>query len=192
LETDSPDESADSPRLSRQAWLEQALVAIGRRGKGWVGIHDLVKDLGVSKGSFYWHFRNREEFVEALLDYWVGNLTAAVPEMIEAKCGSPKDRLLALMDLISSEKLNRLDIAIRSWALREPKAAAAVKKSDRIRLDYVGSLFREMGFEGDELEMRTRTFVIYFSFEAAFSHPEPVDDRKRLMKLRSAWLVKRE
>lgn len=192
MEAKNPPQPPHSrPRLTREAWLDNALEAIGRRGHGWVGIHDLVEDLGVTKGSFYWHFKNREEFVKALLDHWIDAFTTQVPASVDRQSLCVEDRLLAVMEMVSDEKLNRLDLAIRAWALRERAVAEAVKTVDRFRLDYVGSLFRELGFRGDELEMRTRTFVVYHSLESALTERENKSERKRRLKLRHAMLVRK-
>jgi len=192
METHSPPKKQHStPRLTREAWLQRALEAIGRRGQGWVGIHDLVKDLGVTKGSFYWHFKNREDFVEAMLDYWVEELTSSVAQAISAVDGTPQDRLLALAEFVTTNERATFDIAIHAWALRETKAAEAVAKAEAIRLNCVRSLFAEIGFEGRELEMRTRTFVVFHSFESGMLQQLSQAERLRQVALRHEWFVRK-
>jgi AcrR family transcriptional regulator len=58
-----------SKRLSREEWLSRALQVLSREGKAKLKIESLTKNLGVTKGSFYWHFKGRAEFVRSLADY---------------------------------------------------------------------------------------------------------------------------
>ncbi len=76
-----------------------------------------------------------------------------------------EEGLLRLAELIVSRRLARYDIAVRAWALHDPVAARGVRKVDEYRLQIVRSLFEEMGFAGEELETRARTFVVYYSLE---------------------------
>ncbi len=70
-------------------------------------------------------------------------------------------------EMVIDYELARYEIPIRQWALRDAKAARAVKKVDRIRLDFVGDAFRALGFKGDDLEMRTMLFVCYHTWESS-------------------------
>ena len=63
----------------------------------------------------------------------------------------------------------RYDLAVRAWATQEPAVAELVTRADELRMTFVRSLFEEMGFAGDELEMRTQTCVIYYNFLDGFS-----------------------
>jgi hypothetical protein len=98
-----------------------------------------------------------------------------------------KQRLLLLMEAIVNRRLARYDNVIRAWASRDPYAEKMVKKIDDYRLNHVRSLFAEIGFKGDELKMRTRTFVVYFSLETALfsriSHKEQLKHIKTMHAL---------
>jgi hypothetical protein len=80
--------------------------------------------------------------------------------------GTADDQLMALMDLILRKRIARHDIAIRAWAAHNETAARLVKQVDQARMDFVRSLLAALGFSGEELEMRTRCFVVYFSLES--------------------------
>jgi len=69
-------------------------------------------------------------------------------------------------ELILEYDLTRYEIPIRQWALQDAMAARAVRKVNRIRLDYIGGAFSELGFTGDDLEMRTMLFTCYHSWES--------------------------
>jgi hypothetical protein len=67
----------------------------------------------------------------------------------------PKHRLARTAEMILDYELTRYEIPIRQWALQDAVAARAVRKVNRIRLDYIGGAFSELGFTGDDLDMRT-------------------------------------
>ena len=152
-------------RLSREDWLAQALEELSRHGQGGLTIGALSAALGVSRGSFYWHFKSRDDFVNAMLEYWHQAFTGQVPQRIEAQRGTPEDRLRALMELVCREGLARYDLPIRAWAIADAKVADFVRKTDDVRLNYFRDLFREMGFSGSELEIRARSCLSYLTFE---------------------------
>ena len=67
-------------KLTREQWLSNALEVVARKGGAKLRIRDLVERLGVSTGSFYWHFQSRDDFVESLVDYWARAFTSRVVE----------------------------------------------------------------------------------------------------------------
>ena len=156
---------AENGRLGQEDWLAGALEAIAREGGGVLTIEKLVARLGVSRGSFYWHFRDRADFVRQLVDYWAELFTREVSREITETREDAEQGLLRLAEFIVSRRLARYDIAVRAWALHDPLAARGVRKVDEYRLQIVRSLFEEMGFAGEELETRARTFVVYYSLE---------------------------
>ena len=74
-----PRERTSDQRLSRQDWLENALATLSEKGQAGLSIQDLSVALGVSRGSFYWHFEDRDDFVHALLEHWYEEYTAVAP-----------------------------------------------------------------------------------------------------------------
>ena len=148
---------AATPRLTREDWLLQALEVLAAQGPAKLNIQSLCQALGVSRGSFYWHFADRAAFIHALLEEWHLRYSAAVPEIIEAGGGTGRDKFARLLRAVVENDLTRFDLPIRSWAMQEPEIAKLVERTDHFRLDYVTQLFEEMGFEGEELAMRART-----------------------------------
>lgn len=131
-----------------------------------MSVDDLVAALGVTKGSFYWHFAGRAEFVREVLEYWSREFTFDVGRRIQTDDDpDPVCRLRLLMQFLCEEEHARYDIAIRAWATQEEVVARILKKVDRFRMSTVRDLFRQMGFSNDELETRTRLFVVYHGFE---------------------------
>ena len=152
-------------RLSRVQWLENALEVLAQNGQAGLRIQGLADALGVSRGSFYWHFRDRDDFIRAILDYWHEVYTAPVPDLVEAQGGSAEERLLWIIRLVYEKDETRYDLPIRSWAIQDSMVAKMVRRTDRYRLTYIRRLFTEMGFSGLELEIRTRTCLAYMTLE---------------------------
>ena len=157
--------STSDQRLSRQDWLENALGTLSEKGQAGLSIQDLSSALGVSRGSFYWHFQDRDDFIHALLKYWYEEYTAMAPAAVGRDGGTAEERLARLMRLVHEQDLTRHDLTIRSFASRDPQFARWVRKADRFRLDFIVSLFEEMGFTENELQIRGRSCLAYMATE---------------------------
>jgi AcrR family transcriptional regulator len=177
-------------RYSRDEFLARSLDVLSEDGEAKLRIDRLVGELGVTKGSFYWHFENRADFVRSLADYWARSSTQVVIDDMEAMAGSPEERLLSLMKMVSRQDLAGHDLAMRTWASHEPEVASIVRKVDRMRLTFVRSLFKEMGFEGDDLEARTRIFVTANSLQRGILVREPKDKRQESLRQWHAFFTR--
>ena len=177
-------------RLTRERWLSAALEIVARKGGARLRVRDLVQNLGVSTGSFYWHFRSRDEFVAKLVDYWCREYTTRVLEHVASVEGDARKRLLVLMEYLLEHDSAHYDVAVRAWAAQEPAVARQVRRVDRLRLRFVRSLFEEMGFSGRELEMRASTFVVFHSMERGFLVQARKEERRRHLRARHAFFTK--
>ena len=93
--------------------------------------------------------------------------------------------------MIKTYNLSRYELAIRDWAKHDPEAQSAVVHVNKVRLDFARSIFSEMGFKGDELEMRTMLFVCYESLEKPMFFHAPASKLIKLQKLRLKLLAKK-
>jgi len=153
--------------LSREEWLERALEAVSREGGAKLRIAALVEAVGVTKGSFYWHFKNRDDFVRGLIEYWHQRYTLRVSSHLDAVQGSAEVKLRELMKMVFVEQLARHDLAIRSWAIAEPELRELVRRTDDHRLHYLRVLFAGVGFDEDASDLRARVFLGEAAWEAA-------------------------
>ena len=157
-------------RLSRGAskadWLEAALSILDCGNVSNITIEGLARTLGISKSGFYWHFKNRDDLLRAILDYWVHEITEVITENTELVTLDPKARLRVTAEMILKHDFVRYEIGIRQWAMQNPGVAKAVKKVNRIRLVFVSQALEELGFRGDDLEMRAMLFVCYHTWES--------------------------
>ena len=159
---------AKPSRLSREDFLERSLQVILREGGEHLRIDRLVGKLGVTKGSFYWHFKDREDFVRTLLDYWDREMNRSAGSLVtDSDTDDPVENLRSLMLVVLENNFDRCDITFRSWATHDPLVAKLVRKADRYRFSVVTPLFEAMGFSGDELDIRVRFCLTFMSLEGA-------------------------
>ena len=105
-------------------WTQAGLEALRKGGVAGVRVERLAEALGITKGSFYWHFRDRGELLGALLEFWSREMTDVEFERIRAMRGSLAARLLALAEDVLEKGMGRYDPPIRAWARSERKVAA--------------------------------------------------------------------
>lgn len=153
--------------VSKAEWLEAGLQALSNRGVAALTVEGLAKSLGIAKAGFYWHFKNRDDLLRQLLDHWTHEITEVITANPEILALKPKLRLIRTAEIIHDYELTRYEIAIRQWALQDGEAARAVKKSNRLRLDFIRTAFSELGYKGEDLEIRTMLFACYHSWEAS-------------------------
>jgi len=114
-------------RVSKAQWLSKALETLESSGVEGVKIERLAKMLGTSRSGFYWHFKNRQDLLEHLLEYWIHEYTGIVTDNPEIKKLDPQKGLLAVMDMIRDNNLSKYDLAINAWARIDTQARKALK-----------------------------------------------------------------
>ena len=146
-------------QLSAQDWLEQGLKTLAKSGFTALKAERLAKAMGVSRGSFYWHFADIGAFHAAILTYWREVAAEAIIADVEAD--GREHPLRFLLQRTFGARLD-LEKAVRNWASFDPAARLAVRAIDRRRLDYVEGLLRSAGFA--QAAARARAQILYWSF----------------------------
>jgi AcrR family transcriptional regulator len=153
--------SAGRP-LSRADWSEAAFMAIARGGVDAVAVEPLATQLGTTKGSFYWHFKNREALLEAALDDWEARLTDAVIADLELE-PDPGRRLKKLVG--AAFDLGPIDAAAEVALLAHPEHPAVRRRVRRVmrrRITYIAEQLEKLGWEGGEaLERAVLLYDLY-------------------------------
>ncbi len=182
--------AAKTQRLGAHDWLVGALEALGRAGVVGVNIENVARSMGATKGSFYHHFKDREEFVNRLLEYWETELTDKIDAHLSHLHGKPAEQLLALLEFIAENETNRYDGSMRAWALHDERVATVVRRVDQKRLAYVRDLFLRLGFPADQAAMRSRMSYYYVVGEhTALVEESTLESRLEDIKLRHELLT---
>ena len=160
---------APPTRTPRNRWIEEGLSALAASGPDAVRIESLAQALGVTKGGFYWHFKDRRDLLDALLRSWSRGRIAAIEQQADAKQSRLDDataraRLKSLIRLYS-QHVNRqglaIELAIRQWAHGDPAAAQAVARVDAARLANVARLYGALGLAPRDAEARAFLFYAF-------------------------------
>jgi AcrR family transcriptional regulator len=147
-------------QLSAKDWLDQGLKVLAESGFTALKAEPLAKAMGVSRGSFYWHFADIDAFHAAILKHWREVAAEQIIANLEAASGNDNPLQLLLRQAFSGRL--SLENAVRSWATHDPKARRAVQAIDRRRLSYVERLLRTSGLA--PRVARARAQILYWTF----------------------------
>lgn len=173
---------AGNVKVTREEWLGAAMDVLISDGVERVKILGLAERLGVSRSSFYWYFRSREDLLDQLLAHWKATNTAALVRF----AGEPAPTVGAAVcniwrAMIDPEHFNNpLDFAVRDWARRSARVKAVLDASDRARIDAISAMFARYGYGATEALVRARTlYYMQIGYNDADLH-EPMAERMGL------------
>lgn len=155
--------SVSANHFDRRAWLSAGMEMLCSAGVQSLSIEALAKRQNISKGSFYWHFRDREDLLESILDEW------------QARQGdwgttgdsnqSPVERWARLLETFAEPGYASLELAISTWARQDQNVACRVADADRKRVHYLAEIFREIGLsQGESEEWANAAFCLYLGW----------------------------
>ncbi|MGW1997739.1 TetR/AcrR family transcriptional regulator [Embleya sp. NPDC001921] len=144
---------------SRQDWLEAGLNILARSGAREMTLETLMAEMGLTKGSFYHHFKGMPAFKTALMKYYEEQLTARYIEQAELGGPPAPEKLRRLLERVVTEPRSDPEAAIRAWALQDPEVAETQARVDRARLDYLEAVWLE--YSGDAEQAKTMGRLLY-------------------------------
>jgi len=148
--------------LSPTDWVEAATDFLINNNINSLDIPYLCRRLGVTKGSFYWHFKGRPELLKAILDEWRQRMTSDVSSRAERSATTVESTLRYLLGLIRRPRPTRrgaIERSVREWARTDPLTRASVVEVDQMRLAFFEALFRRHGLA--DREARLRAYAAY-------------------------------
>ncbi|GGD43475.1 transcriptional regulator, TetR family [Pseudoxanthomonas indica] len=168
MTTSSPDPAASTPsrstRLSADDWAQAALDLIAEQGVSAVAVEPLARRLGVTKGSFYWHFPSRDALLQAALERWESVEQESVFGSLEA-VPDPRERLRALFELVGHEVKPHIIYSELLKALDHPAVQPVIDRVSQRRLEYLVASFRQAGLVRQDAIHRARlTYAAYVGF----------------------------
>jgi AcrR family transcriptional regulator len=157
-------------QLSAKDWLDQGLKVLAESGFTALKAEPLAKAMGVSRGSFYWHFADIGAFHAAVLGHWREVAAEQIIANLEAASGNDNPLQLLLRQAFGGRLA--LENAVRSWATHDSLARRAVQAIDRRRLSYVEKLLRASGLA--PRVARDRAQILYWAFLGFALSDEPM------------------
>jgi len=145
-------------QLSADDWIKAGLKALAKSGFTALKVDPLAKAMGVSRGSFYWHFADLGAFHAAILKRWREIAAEEIIAEVEAEGCDP---VKALLRRTFGARLE-LERAVRNWAAFDAAAQGAVRAIDRRRLDYIEALLHKRGL--DAATAAARAQILYWTF----------------------------
>ena len=179
-----------SPRvqLDRENWIDGAIDVLAREGLSGLRIEVLAKRCGVTKGSFYWHFKDRQDLLTAMLSHWKEGRIRDIEKTTSVTPGSEREQLHFAIEVYGASRNRKgmaIELAVRDWARRDPQAAAIVEAVDLYRLECTRKLFVAAGMT--DAEAKSRSLLLYACvFGLSLMHYTHFDDHLEDLKQRIA------
>lgn len=169
-------------RLGPGAWVEAARDNLIVGGEARVKIEPLARTIGVTTGSFYWHFKDRQELLDALLQHWETHNSRAMFEAVTSERDARRqfERLVQVW-LDERDYDPAYDAAVRDWARTSPKVAAAVRRVDEQRIELLHDIFRRLGYLEPDALVRARITYFHQVGYYALHISETPEERRRLL-----------
>lgn len=165
-------------RLDRETWERAGLDALEGEGVAGVAAAPLAKSLGVTRGSFYWHFRSRDELLAAVLTRWERDHSEQVLVVLDG-IADPRARLDALFARAIS-KAPSIFVRLLDAADGEPLVAETLRRTQDRRVAFLARAYRELGLT--RTAARRRALVAYAAYvglaQLVRARPEVVDGRE--------------
>jgi AcrR family transcriptional regulator len=172
--------------LTPDDWAKAALAAIARSGVDAVAVETVAAELGATKGSFYWHFKNRDALIQAALDMWEQRGTEAVIEEFERQ-PDPAIRLKKILEAgFELGPTDRAEIALLANP-DHPAAVRAVRRVAERRITYIAEQLEKLGWDSaDALDRAVLMYYVYVGhLQMAHVTPQVINDgaRRRHLEL---------
>jgi AcrR family transcriptional regulator len=169
-------------KATRNDWLDRALSVLEIEGVARVTVLNLSERLGVSRSSFYWYFKNREDLFDALLARWEELNTRSIMTQAEAPAASINEAVCNVFRCWINPGIfsPRLDFAIREWARGSPKVRKALDHSDAERTAAIQAMFERFAYREQDALVRARVLYYMQIGYYALDIREPIEARLAL------------
>ncbi|MBL4757871.1 MAG: TetR/AcrR family transcriptional regulator [Rhizobiales bacterium] len=170
-------------KLSREDWIDLARKKLSEEGIDKVSIAGLARDLSVTKGSFYWHFRDRDDLLQAMLARWEETGSEVVFSEVERVGGDPIRRLKHMSDIVFRRYRDQLnfEMALREWGRKDPKILQIIRQEDERRMDYMKGLFAEIYDDPKIAEAKAWLLFSLYVGEIIIAAPMKEQSREELL-----------
>lgn len=167
-------EVAPRNQLTPEDWIKAARILLVSRSIDAVRVEVLSKELGVTRGSFYWHFKDRDDLLHRMLEAWRDEATEQIIYSFERRNLTPRDLIRDLLSLpfrgVQAQEAASTEFAIRVWAHRDERVRQILDEVDAKRLSYTSQCFSALGFGIAEARARAFSLYSYVLSESLLSH----------------------
>lgn len=168
----------------REDWIAIARKTLVTAGIDDVKVDRLAKRLGVTRGSFYWHFQSRSDLLQALLKDWEARNLVEIAQVEEHWTSSGPELSDVVRSWMSEDSaFLAFDLAVRGWARKAPSVAKAVHRVDDAWIALLEEVFRHSGYGGDEALVRARIVYFHQIGYYALDIRETLEERVRLIPI---------
>ena len=172
-----------STPLSRHDWINAGQQMLITSGIDSVRVETLAQKIGITRGSFYHHFKGRNELLQEILIDWKSRATEQVIRRLKNTHYPPKEQLAIIFNLPtrghSAKSAADFELAIRAWARRDKSARKMMEEVDQFRLNYIKELIISLGY--NDKEAAQRAFLLY-SYLVTISLSDPNDWQPELFE----------
>jgi len=148
-------------RVAKDDWTLAALEVIAESGVAGLRVEALARQLGITKGSFYWHFRDRTDLIAAALDLWYRLGTLEIIEQLD-RIDDPEERLSALFSKSFGDLVGGPIDALLLGQVNDPVIGPAVVRTTTARLDFLTRTYRALGLPKQRAAARAR--LVYAAY----------------------------
>ena len=178
-------------QLDRSAWIQAAFGTLADEGVSGVRVETLARRLNVTKGSFYWHFKDRQDLLNGILENWKDGRIRDIVKQTRPDPTRGTEQIFHVIDIYSANRNNKgilIELAVREWARRDPAAAQTVEEVDTCRLRCARDLFLACGMPMNEAS--TRSMLLYaYVFGVSMMNCEKFDGDLAAMKAEIGNLI---
>jgi len=175
-------------QLDPERWVEMAIDVLAREGVTGLRVEVLAKRCGVTKGSFYWHFKDRQALLNAVLEQWKLGRIRDIEKTTAVTTGNEREQLHYAIEVYGASRNRKgmsIELAVRDWARHDPQAAAVVEMVDLYRLECTRKLFVAAGMS--DADAKSRSLLLYACvFGLSLMHYTHFDDNLTDLKQRIA------
>ncbi len=178
-------------KLKPEAWIHEALLALAEGGMASVKVEVLARRLKVTKGSFYWHFKNRSDLLAQVLAFWCEGRIQIIQRQVSSQQPARQtlNELLRLYMDHTNLRGNAIELAIRDWAHTDAQAADAVRQVDEQRLNSVAGLYSQFVDDQEDAYARAYLFYSYVFGSSLLNTASASINDSQLRKLCAALLI---
>lgn len=177
---------------SKEDWVKLGYTLFAVKGMDGLVVEKMASMLKCNKSSFYWHFKNKQKFLDEIVAYWIQNETQAVIDFVEA-ADSPEEKYEAFLNIcFQHDPYLEFIFYLKRYAVKSKKHQQIIDEIDARRLDYTASLYVGLGFKKAKAKVMASVFYKYLiGYHEMHRYRKPSKDKLKVVKQELAYLIQK-